>query len=106
MCRLAWGAVDFDRRRLKVTQVAVETPSTVTLRQFPKSLAGQRVVPLPPTLTESLTIHRNSLVAPPDHDDLVFPSRGGGPLRRNNFRRRVWLPSLVRAGLLGRVENQ
>ena len=25
------------------------------------------------------------------------------PLRRNNFRRRVWLPSLVRAGLLGSV---
>jgi integrase len=34
---------------------------------------------------------------------LVFPSRTGGPLRRNNFRRRVWLPSLVRAGLLGQV---
>ena len=83
----------------------METPSTVTLRPFPKSRAGQRVVPLPPLLTESLTIHRNRLVADPDDDELVFPARGGGPLRRNNFRRRVWLPSLVRAGLLGQVEE-
>ena len=45
---LAWGAVDLDRRRLNVVQVAVETPSTVSLRPFPKSRAGQRVVPLPP----------------------------------------------------------
>ena len=100
---LTWGSVDLDKRRLKVTQVAVETPSTVTLRPFPKSRAGQRVVPLPPVLTESLTIHRNSRVADPDDGDLVFPAKTGGPLRRNNFRRRVWLPSLVRAGLLGHI---
>jgi integrase len=100
---LTWAAVDLDRRRLKVAQVAVETPSTVTLRPFPKSRAGQRVVPLPPALTESLTIHRNRLVTEPGGNDLVFPARGGGPLRRNNFRRRVWLPSLVRAGLLGHI---
>jgi integrase len=102
---LSWGSVDLDRRRLKEVQVAVETPSTVTLRPFPKSRAGQRVVPLPPVLTESLNIHRNRLVTEPGDADLVFPSRAGGPLRRNNFRRRVWLPSLVRAGLLGRVEE-
>jgi integrase len=62
------------------------------------------VVPLPALLTESLTNHRNSLVAQPRVDELVSPARAGGPLRRNNFRRRVWLPSLVRAGLLGQVD--
>ncbi|WP_231929705.1 tyrosine-type recombinase/integrase [Micromonospora inositola] len=36
---------------------------------------------------------------------LVFRDRVGRPLRRSNFRRRVWLPSLVRAGLLGQVAN-
>jgi integrase len=102
---LTWGSVDLDMCRIKVRQVAVETPSTMTLRPFPKSRAGQRVVPLPSVLTESLTIHRNSLVAHPAENDLVFPSKTGGPLRRNNFRRRVWLPSLVRAGLLGQVEQ-
>jgi integrase len=74
---LAWGVVDLDNRRLKVTQVAVETPSTVSLRPFPKSRAGQRVVPLPPALTESLMNHRNRLVTATDDADLVFPSRTG-----------------------------
>ena len=60
---------------VRVVHVVVETPSTVTIRQFLKSRADQRVVPLPPVLTESLMIHRNSLVA---HDgDLVFPSQPG-----------------------------
>jgi len=77
---LAWGAIDLDNRRLKVVQVAVETPSTVSLRPFPKSRAGQRVVPLPPGLTESLTNHRNRLVTQPDDADLVFPSLSGGQL--------------------------
>ncbi|WP_238449070.1 tyrosine-type recombinase/integrase [Micromonospora sp. 4G55] len=35
----------------------------------------------------------------------MFRDRVGRPLRRSNFRRRVWLPSLVRAGLLGQVVN-
>ncbi|MCG5462691.1 hypothetical protein MED01_000796 [Micromonospora sp. MED01] len=41
----------------------------------------------------------------PDPRTLVFHDRVGRPLRRSNFRRRIWLPSLVRAGLLGRVAN-
>ncbi|WP_307849052.1 site-specific integrase [Micromonospora sp. U56] len=41
----------------------------------------------------------------PDPRTLVFRDRVGRPLRRSNFRRRVWLPSLVRAGLLGQVVN-
>ena len=41
----------------------------------------------------------------PDPRTLVFRDRVGRPLRRSNFRRRVWLPALVRAGLLGQVVN-
>jgi integrase len=35
-------------------------------------------------------------------DDLLFPSNGcpgGGPLSRANFRKRVWLPAVQRAGV-------
>lgn len=32
---------------------------------------------------------------------LVFPSPDGGPLRRTNFRQRVWLRAVKRAGLAG-----
>ncbi len=96
---LTWGSVDLEKARLRVNQVAVETPSAVTLRRFPKSRAGLRSVPLPEFLVEALRRHGES----GSPSDLVFPSRAGGPMRRNNFRRRVWLPSLVRAGLLGQI---
>jgi len=35
----------------------------------------------------------------------VFTNQAGGPMRRTLFRSRVWRPSLVRAGLLGRIEE-
>jgi integrase len=60
-------------------------------------------VPLPAFLVEALKAQRARFGADLEPGALVFPSRSGGPLRRNNFRRRVWLPSLVRAGLLGQV---
>ncbi|QSB04061.1 tyrosine-type recombinase/integrase [Natronoglycomyces albus] len=46
----------------------------------------------------------------PRDDELVCPAATGSPLRRTNFRKQIWRPSLVRAGLLGEVfeigENQ
>jgi integrase len=100
---LRWGDIDLARARLTVEQVGVETSASVALRPFPKSRAGRRTVPMPAFLVEALTRLRGS--EEPGADALVFQSRSGGPLRRNNFRRRVWLPSLVRAGLLGQVEE-
>jgi integrase len=35
----------------------------------------------------------------PDPGTLVFPDSGGSHLRRQNWRRRVWIPALERAGL-------
>lgn len=35
----------------------------------------------------------------PNYDALVFPDATGGHLRRQNWRRRVWVPALERAGL-------
>jgi len=102
---LAWGAVDLDGGLLRVVQVAVETPGEVLLRPFPKTRAGRRSVPMPAFLVTALRRHRERLGDEPADRDLVFRSRLGGPLRRSNFRRRVWRPSLVRAGLLGRVEQ-
>jgi integrase len=96
---LAWGAVDLDRARLRVVQVAVETPAEVVIRPYPKTRAGVRTVPLPPFLVDALRSHRGE--DDPEHEALVFDSRVNGPLRRSNFRRRIWLPSLIRAGLLG-----
>ena len=35
----------------------------------------------------------------PSADTLVFPDAAGGHLRRQNWRRRVWIPALERAGV-------
>jgi integrase len=96
---------DHERRaRLRVVQVAEETHGGILLRPYPKSRAGVRTVPVPDFLATAL---RELLgeVGDPDPRTLVFRDRVGRPLRRSNFRRRVWLPSLVRAGLLGQVVN-
>ncbi|MEU7779465.1 tyrosine-type recombinase/integrase [Micromonospora parva] len=90
-----------DRGLLHVAQVAVETHGGIVLRSYPKSRAGVQAVPIPPFLVDELRQRRGA--ATPDGRALVFADRDGGPQRRSNFRRRVWLPSLVRAGLLGRV---
>lgn len=93
---LAWGAVDLEHGRLRVVQVAVETPGAVVVRPYPKSRAGVRSVPLPRFVVDALKTQRRD-------GELVFPSHTGTPQRRANFRKRVWLPALVRAGLLGAV---
>jgi integrase len=40
-----------------------------------------------------------SCFASAEDDGLIFTSSTGAPLRRGNFRRRVWLPALSKAGL-------
>ncbi|MGK5441831.1 tyrosine-type recombinase/integrase [Micromonospora sp. URMC 105] len=101
---LPWSSVDLDRAVLRVVQVAEETHGGILLRPYPKSRAGVRTVPLPGFLVSALRRLRTH-AGDPDPRTLVFRDRVGRPLRRSNFRRRVWLPSLVRAGLLGQVVN-
>ncbi|MFD6696897.1 tyrosine-type recombinase/integrase [Micromonospora aurantiaca (nom. illeg.)] len=98
---LPWEAVDLDRGLVHVGQVAVETHGGIVLRTYPKTRAGVRAVPMPRFLVDELRQRRGA--GSPDGRALVFADRDGGPQRRSNFRRRAWLPSLVRAGLLGRV---
>ncbi|MGW0503033.1 tyrosine-type recombinase/integrase [Micromonospora sp. NPDC003241] len=99
---LSWSSVDLDRASLRIVQVAEETHGGIVLRPYPKSRAGVRTVPLPGFLVDALR-QLHTAADNPDPRTLVFRDRVGRPLRRSNFRRRVWLPSLVRAGLLGQV---
>jgi integrase len=97
---LPWGAVDLVHARIRVAQVAVETPTSTTIRPYTKTRAGIRTVPMPEFLATALTVHRDRQGdAKPAADALVFASRLHTPQRRSNFRRRVWLPALRRAGL-------
>ena len=95
---LDWRHVDLDTGELTVAQVAIEIGGTVAIRKHPKTAAGHRVIPIPDALHKMLMA-----VRPSDLSDLVCPTATGSPHRRANFRKQVWRPSLVRAGLLGEV---
>jgi integrase len=64
----------------------------------PKSAAGKRTVTIPSIVIPQLRIHLDTNVRA-GAGALVFTSPEGAPLRRGNFRRRVWVPALESAGL-------
>jgi integrase len=107
---LRWGeaagvcsdALDLDSRQLRVIRTIVEVSGQTAFKAYPKSAAGRRRVPLPAWLLPILREHRATY--PAGEQGLVFPNSVGKPLRRTLFRIRVWRPSLVRAGLLGKYE--
>jgi integrase len=105
---LRWGElaaltrrnVDLDACTVRAVSSLTETDSGTLLPGLPKSAAGRRTAQLPPLIVPSLSNHLNRY-AQPDDDGLVFVSPRGTRLRRSNFRRRVWLPALTKAGLPG-----
>lgn len=106
---LRWGevaglctdALDLDGGTLTVVRTVVEVSGHTSFKPFPKSSAGRRTVPLPSWLIEIIREHLEKW--PAEDAGPVFTNMTGKPLRRTLFRSRVWKPSLVRAGLLGRV---
>jgi integrase len=66
----------------------------------PKTGAGQRMVSMPTFAAEALAEHV-SVYAEAGPDGLVFSAERGGPIRRSNFTRRVWIPTTRAAGVEG-----
>ncbi|MDQ3294053.1 MAG: site-specific integrase [Actinomycetota bacterium] len=64
----------------------------------PKSAAGRRSVAVPSIVVESLEIHLGEF-AEAGSAGLVFPAPSGGFMRPENFRRRVWTPATLAAGV-------
>jgi integrase len=56
-----------------------------------------RTIPLPGFLIDKLARHMKAI--PDDPGALVFTTEQGQPLRGSNWRFRVWLPALKRAGI-------
>jgi integrase len=108
---LRWGeaaglrgdALDLDGHELQVVRTVVEVGGHTSFKSFPKSAAGRRIVPLPPWLVTIIREHLHEWPAAADAP--VFANEVGGPLRRTQFRARVWRPALVRAGLLGTMTS-
>ncbi|MDQ3500917.1 MAG: site-specific integrase, partial [Actinomycetota bacterium] len=64
----------------------------------PKSAAGRRTLGIPSFVARALELHM-ALYAEPGPEGLVFPAPRGGPMRRANFRRRVWVPARETVGV-------
>lgn len=101
-----WAAFDLCADVVDVHQVAEETSTGVVLRPYPKTRAGRRRVPMAPFLVAELRAHLGRLPGEPAGRALAFGTSAGTPIRRSNFRRQVWRPALVRAGLLGSVTER
>lgn len=96
---LRWGELaglrlsrlDLLRRSVTVTETLSEVQGRIRFKE-PKTAASRRKVALPRFLANELAHHLET--NPPAGDGLVFTASQGGPLRRTNFRRRVWLPAI------------
>jgi integrase len=102
---LRWGElaalrrkdIDLDTCTVRVERSLTELAGTHSFGP-PKSDAGRRLVPFPDVIAPDLRWHLACFSEPGD-DGLVFTSPAGTPLRHSNFRRRVWLIALAKAGL-------
>ena len=104
---LRWGElaglrrcdVDLMQQTITVSRKLAEVNGELSFGP-PKSAAGRRTVGIPSFVARSLAAHLN-LYALPGDNGLVFPSTDGEPMRRSNFRRRVWEPATNAAGMDG-----
>ncbi|WCO68716.1 site-specific integrase [Iamia majanohamensis] len=104
---LRWGElaglrrcdIDLDAATITVARKLSEVNGTLTFGP-PKTAAGKRTVGIPSFVARALQAHVD-LYADPGPEGLVFPSPDGGPMRRSNFRRRVWVPATTEAGVAG-----
>lgn len=94
LCGLQADSLDLLKRRLRVTQTLRDVQGQLSLGP-PKTAAGKRTVTLPASLADALAQHLKGSVG------FVFTAPEGGPIRRSNFRRRVWTPATSQAGLAG-----
>lgn len=90
--------IDLSRRTMRVVETTSEVAGRLSTEDV-RTAAGRRVLPMPPVVVRCLADHLASRSVRPA--DLLFSASAGQSLRRANFRQRVWLPAVARAGLDG-----
>ena len=81
-----------DQRTIRVERSLAEVRGHLRFGQ-PKTAAARRAVSLPEWLPEVIDQHLTD--HPPGPDGLIFTAPEGGPIRRNTFRSRFWLPAVA-----------
>lgn len=97
LAALRVASLDLLRSRLTVSHTLSEVQGVI-IEGPPKTKASLRTLTLSATIVDELARH---LAGGTDPDRYVFPAPSGGPLRRSNFRHRVWLHAVKAAGLEG-----
>jgi integrase len=97
---LRWDDVDLKRGELHVRQRA----DCYSAIGKPKSAAGERAVPLPPTLVSTLRKWR--LACPNGELGLVFPAADGSVETYSNITRHALVPALLAAGITSPVRDE
>ncbi len=80
-----------DKRIFRIDRSLAEVRGHLRFGQ-PKTTAARRAVTLPTWLPEVIDQHLTDYPSGPD--GLLFTAPQGGPIRRNAFRSRVWLPAV------------
>jgi integrase len=84
-------SLDLLRKQLHIRQVTTRCGD----KDYPKSAAGRRTVPLPSALVDELAAHLVGV----ERGRRVFVGARGAPLSNVNFRHRVWIPAVEAAGI-------
>jgi integrase len=102
---LNWADVDLEREVLEVQRSLSVVDNKPVLKDWTKTDAG-RAVQMHQIAAEAVQRHRTRQLEERlryaglwKDNDLVFPSRTGGPMHRQNLARRSFKPRLRRAGL-------
>ena len=89
---LQWEDVDLPRGVLSVKRSLEEINGKMRLKE-PKSKSGRRQISLPKMAVQALWEHKAMLLTEGlAGSTYVFPDTEGGPLRKCNFHRNVWVP--------------
>lgn len=102
---LTWGNVDFDRCRITIEKSLGKIGKGVIGTKPPKTKRSNRILPMPKQTMAKLREHfeeQKRLGFTGQANMFVFTDSLGGPLRKDHFRQRNFLPLLRRAGLDGR----
>lgn len=91
LCALRAERIDFLRKSVRVEESLSEVRGEFVFKA-PKSKASRRTVSASGFLVDELAQH---LATYPDSSGLVFTAQMGGPIRRTNFRRRIWKPAVA-----------
>jgi integrase len=97
---LRWDDVDLKRAELHMRQRA----DRYNAIGKPKSVAGERVIPLPPTLVS--TLRKWKLACPNSEMGLAFPAADGTVQSYVNITRHTLVPTLMAAGITAPVLDE